>query len=165
VLDRASDTLVPCTPDLCPYAIPSARDSSVLVNFVPISTPVIVTYLPNPSLAVDTSAALGAFASHNTIHHKAYRRAFTDAMLPWQPSASEPPIPGVSDAAIAAAVAAGANQSTTIANSSITVNPRPFLRMGYNLHDIVGVLQRYAEIAAFNNTYRGSPCPGVAYYR
>jgi hypothetical protein len=165
VLDRASDTLVPCTPLLCPYAIPSARDSNVLVNFVPISTPMIVTYLPSPSLAVDNSAALGAFASRNTAHDQEYRQAFTDALLPRQPPASTPPEPGVSDAAIAAAVAAVAHQSIAIATPSVAINPQPFLRLGYDLRDTVAMLQPYAEMLAFNNSFRGIPCPGVSYFR
>jgi hypothetical protein len=165
VLDRASDTLVPCTQLLCPYAIPSARDSNVLVNFVPISTSVIVTYLPSPSLAVDNSAALGAFASRNTAHDQEYRQAFTDALLPRQPPASTPPEPGGSDAAIAAAVAAVAHRSGAIANTSVTIDPRPFLRLGYDLRDTVAMLQPQAEMLAFNNSFRGIPCPGVSYFR
>jgi hypothetical protein len=165
VLDRASDTLVPCTPLLCPYAIPSARDSGVLVNFVPISTPVIVTYLPDPALVVDASAALGAFAIHNTIHYNDYRQAYAESLLPWEPSASAPPTPGLTDAAIAAAVAAVAERSTSMATPTGAINPRPLLRLGYDLNDTVEVLQIHGEILAFINTYRGSPCPGVSYFR
>jgi hypothetical protein len=165
VLDVASNTLVTCTPSRCPYAIPSAANSSVLVNFVPMTSPVILSYLPNPSIVVDTSAALGAFASHDTTHSQAFSQAYFEAMR-LQPSSSSSslPVPGVSDGDIAASVAA-VGRGTTIATPPFPINPRPFLRLGYDLHDTVGVLSICAEILAFNNRYLGSPLPGVAYFR
>jgi hypothetical protein len=166
VLDVASNTLVPCTPSRCPYAVPSAANSSVLVNFVPMTSPVILSYLPNPSIVVDTSAALGAFASHDTTHSHAFSRAYLEAMQ-LQPSSSSSslPVPGVSDGDIAASVAAAVGRGTAIAIPPFTINPRPFLRLGYDLEDTVGVLSICAEILAFKNRYLGSPLPGVAYFR
>jgi hypothetical protein len=163
VLDSTTDTLVPCTAHRCPYAIPSASNSSVLLNFVPMTSPVILSYLPNPSLVVDTSAALGAFASHDTTRSQAFSQAYLEAMQ-LQPAAFSPPVPGVSDSDIAAAVAAVA-RSTVIARPSFTIDPRPFLRLGYELQDTAGVLSICAEILAFKNRFRGSPVPGAAYFR
>jgi hypothetical protein len=140
VLDRASDTLVPCTPDLCPYAIPSARDSSVLVNFVPMSIPVVLAYIASPTLVIDTSPALGAFASHNTVLFRDYLQAYKAAMQPGAAAASVQAF-GVTDDEIAAAIGAVSNRNTAIAHPSVTVDPRPFLSLGFNLHDTVEFLQ------------------------
>jgi hypothetical protein len=164
VLDHASDTLVPCTPDLCPYAIPCTRDGSALVNVVPMAGQVILAYLPSPSLVVDTSAGIGSFAGHNALLYQAYMEAYSEAMQ-LQPESSSAPCPGVTDASIAAAVAAVANRSIAIAHPSIKFNPRPFLRLGYEMSDTVGFLQIYAEILAFKNNYKGAAVPGAAYFR
>jgi hypothetical protein len=164
VLDHASNTLVPCTPQLCPYAIPSTRDNSVLVNVVPMAGQVILAYLPSLSLVLDASAAIGAFAAHNALLYQAYIEAYSEAMQ-LQPESSAAPCPGVTDKDIAVAVQAAANQRTAIAKASIKFNPRPFLRLGYDLNDTVGFLQIYAEILAFKNNYKGATVPGAAYFR
>jgi hypothetical protein len=125
---------------------------------------VILAYLPSPSLVLDASAAIGAFASHNMLLYQAYIQAYSEAMQV-QPESSAAPYPGITDEDIAAAIEAAANERTAIARASIQINPRPFLRLGYNLHDSIGFLQIYAEILAFKNNYKGATVPGAAYFR
>jgi hypothetical protein len=146
VLNRTSNTLQPCTKELCPLAVASAQ-AQQLVNFAPLYT----VYRSQMLLATAvTGEAMGGMFSLTSFMLSlipvAYLTALAAALGSFHPSS-------------------GPNTSASLTPSSSPFDPQPLAAIGYDVNDTLAYLPAAFSAMTHSNQLQDIALPGASYYR
>jgi hypothetical protein len=145
VLNRASNTLEPCTKQLCPMSVFSNRTQQ-LINYAPMYC-VYRTRL-FPELTATSEALAGTRTFFQFLLTQSYNSYVTPLLASLKPVVAN---------------TSAANATTPAPNYGF--NPKPLLDYGYNLNDSISFVPAFVSGYAHKNQLQDVTLPGAAYFR
>jgi hypothetical protein len=148
VLNRASNTLEPCTKQLCPTSTFSNRTQQ-FVNYAPMYCVFRSRFFPDPTATPEALAGTRSFYQFiSTMSLKSYVSPLLASLKPVVANAS---------------ATNGTNATTPTPNYGF--NPKPLLDYGYNLNDSISFVPAFLAGYTHKNQLQDITLPGASYFR